>query len=55
MKSIGFTIVIIIVWILVEIVPMIFTFMIIIPLMLKVPYGLGVFLAWLIDALKALK
>ncbi|ADN50732.1 DUF4870 domain-containing protein [Vulcanisaeta distributa] len=53
-ESIGFTIVIIIAWILVEIVSIVFAFTIVIPLILKVLYGLGVFLAWIIGVFKAL-
>ncbi len=53
-ESIGFTIVIIIAWILVEIVSIVFAFTIVIPLILKVLYVLGIFLAWIIGVFKSL-
>mgnify|MGYP001773271341 CR=1 FL=1 len=53
-ESIGFTIVVIVAWVLVEIVSIIFAFTIVIPLALKVLYWLGVLLVWIIGLFKAL-
>ena len=53
-ESIGLTIVVIVAWVVVEIVSIIFAFTIVIPLALKVLYGLGVFLVWIIGVFKAL-
>ena len=53
-ESIGLTIVVLVAWILVEIVSIVFAFTIVIPLVLKVLYGLGVFLVWIVGVFKAL-
>ncbi|WP_069806625.1 DUF4870 domain-containing protein [Vulcanisaeta thermophila] len=54
LESIGFTVVVVLAYIAVLIVSFIFAFTIVIPIILKILYGLGVLLAWLIGIFKAL-
>jgi uncharacterized membrane protein len=53
LESIGFTVVVIVMWILVKIVSLALAFTLIIPIALNILYALGVILAWVIGILKA--
>ena len=53
-ESIGFTVVIVVAWVIVAIVSLLFAFTVVIPILLKILYMAGVLLAWVVGLFEAL-